>query len=64
MRKYGSFLIVVLLLVTLVNLCEAVEADFYVATNGNDKNPGTIDKPFRTLPHARNAVRKMIADGL
>lgn len=25
---------------------------FYVATNGNDNNPGTIDKPWATLHHA------------
>ena len=64
MRKYALLSIVVLFLVGLVNLCEAVEADFYVAANGSDKNPGTIDKPFATLPQARKAVRKMIGDGL
>ncbi len=30
---------------------------FYVATNGNDANMGTIDNPFATLQRARDAVR-------
>ena len=32
-------------------------ADFHVATNGDDKNPGTQEKPFATLERARDAVR-------
>lgn len=32
-------------------------ADFYVAPNGNDANPGTIAQPFATLQAARNAAR-------
>ncbi|MSU25259.1 MAG: right-handed parallel beta-helix repeat-containing protein [Opitutus sp.] len=32
-------------------------ADFYVAPNGDDANPGTERKPFATLVRARNAVR-------
>jgi len=32
-------------------------ADFYVATNGADSNPGTLDKPFATLTRAKSAVR-------
>lgn len=32
--------------------------DFYVAPNdGDDTNPGTLEKPFRSLSRARNAVR-------
>jgi len=31
---------------------------FYVAPNGNDRNPGTKDKPFATLERAREAVRE------
>ena len=35
------------------------DADFYVATNGNDKATGTsINTPFATLSRARDAVRK------
>jgi hypothetical protein len=32
-------------------------ADFYVATNGNNSNLGTIDQPFATLTRARDAAR-------
>jgi len=35
------------------------KADFYVATNGSDANPGTLDKPFATLARARDAVREL-----
>ena len=34
-------------------------ADFHVATNGDDKNPGTQEKPFATLERARDAVRAL-----
>jgi hypothetical protein len=36
-------------------------ADFYVATNGNDKWPGTLTQPFRTVDHARVAVQGLKA---
>lgn len=32
--------------------------DFYVAVNGDDANPGTLDQPFASLTRARNAVRE------
>ena len=38
-------------------LCE--DADFYVAVDGNDNNPGTKEKPLATIEGARDAVRKM-----
>src|SRR3954447_8921698 len=31
-------------------------ADFYVAPDGDNRNPGTLLKPFRTLARARDAV--------
>ncbi len=64
MKRYGLFLVVILLLVTMTGYCEAEKADFYVAANGSDENPGTIDKPFKTIDKARIAVREIIADGL
>jgi hypothetical protein len=45
-------------------LAETPIADFYVATTGNDINPGTQEKPFATLDRARQAVREKIAQGL
>ncbi len=32
---------------------------YYVAKNGNDSNPGTIDQPFATIDHARDAIRDL-----
>jgi len=30
---------------------------FHVLVNGNDANPGTADKPFATIEHARDVIR-------
>jgi hypothetical protein len=38
--------------------------DFYVSPTGDDKNPGTKDRPFATITKARDAVRKIIEKGL
>ncbi len=35
---------------------EAAKADFYVAPNGRDEGPGSLDAPFATLARARDAV--------
>jgi hypothetical protein len=32
-------------------------ADFYVATSGDDANPGTIEKPFLTMQHAADIAK-------
>ena len=45
-------------------LFAANAAEFYVATNGQDVNPGTRSKPFATILRARNEVRKLVAKGL
>ncbi len=37
----------------------SLAADFYVATNGSDTNPGTNAAPFRTLEAARDAIRSL-----
>ena len=40
-------------------------AEFFVATDGDDTNPGTFEKPFATFERARQAVRELKAsDGL
>ncbi len=38
--------------------------ELYVATSGNDNNPGSKARPFLTLGRARDAVRVKIAAGL
>ena len=42
----------------------APRADFCVAPGGDDAGPGTVERPFATLPRARDAVRAKIAKGL
>jgi alpha-galactosidase len=39
-------------------------ADFHVAPDGRDANPGTAAAPFATLARARDAVRQKVAAGL
>ena len=34
----------------------AITAAYYVATNGADTNPGTVEAPWRTIQHAANIV--------
>lgn len=46
----------------LVFPCTAKPVDtiyIYVATNGSDQNPGTMNKPFASLERARDAVRNL-----
>jgi len=39
-------------------------AQFVVSSTGDDQNPGTLDKPFRSLERARDAARSLIAKGI
>ena len=41
-----------------------MKGDFYVSTDGSDKNPGTKAKPFATIEKARDAVHALIKKGL
>jgi hypothetical protein len=43
---------------------EAVAAEFHVATNGANTNPGTKENPFATPGQAMVAVRALVAGGL
>jgi hypothetical protein len=36
-------------------------AELYLAPNGSDANPGTLDKPLKTLKAARNTMRRIKA---
>ncbi|MBN1363020.1 MAG: right-handed parallel beta-helix repeat-containing protein [Sedimentisphaerales bacterium] len=53
------------LLVLGIVLCGSVAwaRDYYVAVEGNDANPGTIEKPFATLEKARDAIRETRPEG-
>ena len=37
--------------------CATAPCAFYVAPTGSDTNPGTLDRPFESLPRAQQAVR-------
>jgi len=41
-----------------------LQADFWVAPDGSDSNPGGLHQPFATLGRAQKAVRERIAQGL
>lgn len=49
---------VFLLLPCVLSAITATAAGFHVAPGGSDANPGTSDKPFATLAHARDAARR------
>lgn len=64
-----SLTLAVLLLVPLAVLhagdaSAVASADYYVAADGNDANPGTILKPFATIEKARLAVQALVAEGI
>jgi hypothetical protein len=45
----------------LLNSSTIRAADFYVSPQGNDAQPGTLERPFRSLARAQAAVRTMKA---
>lgn len=42
----------------LLSCSMSLARSYFVATDGSDANPGTIDKPFATLEKARDAIRQ------
>ncbi|AQQ70366.1 hypothetical protein SMSP2_00712 [Limihaloglobus sulfuriphilus] len=52
---------------SIMILCAALQAagvDFYIAPDGSDANPGTLEKPFATIERAKTAVRNAKADSV
>ncbi|MFC1738880.1 right-handed parallel beta-helix repeat-containing protein [Planctomycetota bacterium] len=45
------------------NAAQSSHKEFYVALEGNDSNPGTLEKPFATLEQARDAIRHLKREG-
>src|ERR1700719_508938 len=43
-------------LISTSAFCQAPDQKYYVATNGNDNNAGTLAAPFQTLEKARQAA--------
>jgi len=52
MKKILISLFIVLIFLTI----PAYATNYYVATNGNDNNPGTIDRPWRTIQKAADTM--------
>jgi hypothetical protein len=53
-------------MVAILTLCGAgavFGVEFYVSPKGDDRNPGTLDRPFKTLERARAAVRGLNIQG-
>ena len=53
----------VIAIITMLLLvgCTERTTRFYVATDGNDGNVGSVEQPFATLERARGAVRQLLA---
>jgi len=49
-----------LIVFSLLSCFPAFGANYYVAPNGSDINPGTLEKPFASIEAARDAVRSSI----
>ena len=49
----------ILTFVLLAPLAALPAAEFHVAINGSDHNPGTKERPFATITRARDAVREL-----
>src|SRR5216117_173244 len=50
-------------IVTLSLAWSGAATQFWIATDGNDANPGTRAKPFATLERARDAIRELKQKG-
>ncbi|MBN1346900.1 MAG: right-handed parallel beta-helix repeat-containing protein [Phycisphaerae bacterium] len=57
LRAVPCVLTMVVHVLTALPLAYAAEGTFHVAPSGNDDDPGTRAKPFKTLGKARDAVR-------
>jgi fibronectin type 3 domain-containing protein len=57
MHKFTFTTMLIIVLFTSVFLISpSIAAEYYVATNGSDSNPGTIGSPFLTIPTAISAA--------
>jgi hypothetical protein len=49
-------IILIIAAVLMLNATTTLAADYYVATGGNDSNPGTLASPWATIQHAADTV--------
>lgn len=54
MSNFRSLLAILFLTVSFAPIANA--ADYYVATNGSDTNPGTLSSPWKTITKAANTL--------
>lgn len=57
---YKKYLFTLLLFGAIVNA--NAQQQFYVSPNGDNNNPGSLEKPFATITKARDAIRKIKKD--
>src|SRR5450631_2118656 len=48
--------------VAVFSACVCAAQPYFVSPSGDDKNPGTLEKPFATLQRAQQAVRQKHGD--
>src|SRR6187402_3051323 len=61
MKAFKFQIIVVGLILFSISVQSQKAKQFFISPSGNDKNTGTIEKPFATLEKARKEVRKILA---
>jgi len=52
-------IVAIFVMAILLSNCTVPSKELFVAPDGSDKNPGTINKPFATIEKARDEIRKM-----
>ncbi|KAA1242980.1 carbohydrate-binding protein [Aquimarina sp. RZ0] len=57
MKTQIYFKIVLIMLVIFSSTSISAQSELFIATNGNDNNPGTRDRPLATLTGARDKAR-------
>ena len=61
MKSFKFRIIILGLILFSISVHSQNAKQFFISPLGNDKNIGTIDKPFATLEKARKEVRKILA---
>src|SRR5438105_11210154 len=46
---------------SVAGIAPEVHSDLYVSTDGKDSNPGTIERPLRTIQHAADMAKPGVA---
>ncbi len=57
--RVAGIVVVQVLLMLISSMARGADHTLYVSPLGNDRNPGTLKKPFRSLVRARDEVRKI-----